>query len=379
MKTIDAMPAVYVIDTTLRDGEQAPGVVFGLSEKRTLVRLLDRAGVDELEVGTPAMGPAACEEIRELVSLQPNCLLTSWCRALEKDVDLAAGCGTDGVHISFPVSPILMRAMGKTQEWVIEQLDALVGLAEKCFRFVSVGAQDAFRAESNFLDRFIRCTAKSGAHRVRIADTVGLARPSQVAALIRHLIPLAGSVGIEFHGHNDLGMATANAVSAVESGAHAVSVTVNGIGERAGNAALEQVAVAAKQLDGRSVNIDTRELMELCRRVAGMTRRSLSADRPIVGDSVFSHESGIHCAALLKDPATYQPFDPKILGRRSAQLVVGRHSGARVVQHVMEQAGMKMDRAQAERFLTVVRAESARRKSNLSAADLARLCAHNFP
>jgi len=367
---------VWIIDTTLRDGEQAPGVAFSLPEKRTLLRLLDRAGVDELEVGTPAMGPAACEEIRELAALQPNCLLTSWCRALEKDIEKAADCGTQGVHISFPVSSILLEAVGRDQLWVLDQLAALVPLALERFQLVSVGAQDAFRASAVFLNRFVRHAAACGAHRVRIADTVGLARPSQVAAMVTTLTPLSGPSGFEFHGHNDLGMATANTIAAIEAGVGSVSVTVNGLGERAGNAPLEQVAVATHTLAHRYCAVDPKRLMTLCRFVSRITNRPIAVDQPISGDGVFSHESGIHCAALLKDPTTYQPFDPKILGRQGARLVVGQHSGSRVVQHVMEKAGVKLNQAQAERFLTVVRTEAARRKSNLSAADLARLCAH---
>jgi len=344
-----------------------------------LVRLLDAAGVDELEVGVPAMGPAACREIEAFVALEPACLLTSWCRALEKDIEMAAGCGTDGVHISFPVSPILLRAMGKSPAWVFEQLEILVGLARKRFRVVCVGAQDASRAESDFLDRFVRCAAACGAHRVRIADTVGLARPFQVAGLIRHLIPLAGSAEIEFHGHNDLGMATANTVCAIEAGAHAASVTVNGLGERAGNAALEQVAMAAKTLDGRSVGLDTRKLTKICRQVAHVTHRPLAVDRPIVGESVFSHESGIHCAALLKDPDTYQPFSPEMVGRRGARLVAGRHSGTTLIQHLMAEAGVTLRARDARRLLATVQAESLKKRTAFSPNELTRLYRRTLP
>ena len=373
MKTAAQTIPVHVIDTTLRDGEQAPGVAFSLPEKRRLVSLLDAAGVNELEVGTPAMGPAACEEIRSLVSLQPDCRLTSWCRALETDIDMAVRCGTQGVHISFPVSSILLDVIGHDQRWVLDQLTGLVRRSLDRFRWVSVGAQDAFRANPVFLERFVRCAAACGAHRVRIADTVGMARPSQVTAMVETLLPLCGQTELEFHGHNDLGMATANTIAAIEAGVGSASVTVNGLGERAGNAPLEQVAVAANTLDHRYCTVDPQHLMALCRFVSRITNRFIAVDRPICGDGVFSHESGIHCAALLKDPATYQPFDPRILGRNDARLVVGRHSGSRVLRHLMGQAGVRLNRAQTEQFLAIVRTESARRKSSLSADDLARL------
>jgi len=370
---------VWIIDTTLRDGEQAPGVAFRTAEKLALVRLLDEAGVDELEVGIPAMGHSVCREIRAMVASNPSALLTSWCRAVQKDIDMAAECGTDGVHISFPVSSVLLHAMGKTQGWVQEQLCRLIPSTLERFQLVSVGAQDGFRAEPGFLNTFV-CTASAcGAHRVRIADTVGLTRPLQVAELVRRLIPLLGTTSLEFHGHNDLGMATANAVTAVEAGAQAVSVTVNGLGERAGNAALEQVAVAVNTLDHRSSSVDTRRLAKVSQWVARITDRTIAPDRPVVGEAVFTHESGIHCAALLKDPSSYQPFSPETVGHRCARLVVGRHSGTSVIRHLMEHAGVILDAKETQKLLSVVQDESLRKKTAFSPRELTHLYHRTFP
>jgi homocitrate synthase NifV len=369
---LTGMP-VHIIDTTLRDGEQAPGVAFSTAEKMAILLLLDDAGVDELEVGIPAMGPAVCREIREMAALDPDCLLTSWCRAVKADIELAADCGTDGVHISFPVSSILLRALGKTTDWVLTRLDALVPFASERFRMVSVGAQDAFRASPDFLDAFVRSAAARGVHRVRIADTVGLARPSRVADMVRQLAPPAGAAALEFHGHNDLGMATANTIAAIEAGIGAVSVTVNGIGERAGNAPLEQVAVAVATLDDRHSAIDTRKLMAVCRFVSRVTHRPIAVDRPITGDAAFSHESGIHCAAVLKDPDTYQPFSPEMVGRRRSRLVVGRHSGSAVLKHTMKKAGLILDDQKTGQLLASVRTEALRKKAPISPGELVQL------
>jgi homocitrate synthase NifV len=208
---------------------------------------------------------------------------------------------------------------------------------------------------------------------VRLADTVGLARPLQVVDMVRDLIPRAGLTALEFHGHNDLGMATANTIAAIEAGIQAVSVTVNGIGERAGNAPLEQVAVAVATLEHRNCSVDLRKLLPISQLVSRTTNRPIPVDQPITGEAVFRHESGIHCAGILKDPATYQPFSPEMLGREKAQLVAGRHSGTKVLKHLLAEAGVVFPKEKTGEFLMAVREEALRKQSALSSRDLMEL------
>ncbi len=337
----------WIIDSTLRDGEQAPGVVFTLEEKINIACMLSELGVNEIEAGIPAMGEQERFEIVQMVSQQLDCRLTAWCRAVRSDIALAARSGTEGVHISFPVSDILMAVMGKTESWVMHQVETLVPFGKRYFDYVSVGALDATRADMKFLKRFSRHAADFGAHRLRIADTNGITRPSKIRHLIKILKTTAPDLAIDFHGHNDLGMATANAITAFESGADALSVTVNGLGERAGNAALEEVAVALKQMAPATCDIQTKQLLSICSYVSEASKRSIPVDKPITGASVFSHESGIHCAGLIENPMAFQPFLPESVGRSGGSYVVGRHSGSKMIQHLLSEKGYNVSKEQA--------------------------------
>lgn len=345
----------WVIDSTLRDGEQTPGVAFTSGEKMRIASFLAEMGVPELEVGIPAMGDGEIQEIRSLVSLKLTSLLICWCRARQDDLDLAAAAGIGRVHFSFPVSQILLKAMEKDEAWVFRTLEQLIPLAKKRFDYVSIGAQDASRADFNFLKNFLDACRNLGATRLRIADTVGIMNPFQVKELFEALDMLASGLMLEFHGHNDLGMATANTLAAVAGGARAVTVTGNGLGERAGNASLDEVVVGAKYTLGRQAGINLKKLPEFSRLLADLSGRPVAVAKPIVGEAVFSHESGIHCHAILKDPATYEPFSPAEVGREASRIVLGKHSGLAGLKYTLTAAGIIVDDEEARMLLEKLR------------------------
>ncbi|MDR3764674.1 MAG: homocitrate synthase [Acidobacteriota bacterium] len=357
---------VRIIDCTLRDGEQAPGISFTRAEKIAIACALAAAGVPELECGIAAMGEAEREELRALKELGLASRLTGWSRARREDVDATAACGLDAIHIAFPLSPIQLQCIDRDESWALRELKEVVSYAQQRFRWVSVGAQDASRTPPEMLRKFVKQASALGVHRIRLADTVGIWSPAQTAGAVRGLRKDAGKMAIEFHGHNDLGMATANAIAAVEAGAEAVSATVTGVGERAGNAALEQVVMALRHALGRDCGVQVSALQGICEFVAKASARPIPPSQPITGAAVFQHESGIHCHSLLRDRRSFEPFASAELGREAEQIVIGRHSGSESVLKVLESQGVKTTRAVSSRMLPSIRELSLRIKRALS-------------
>lgn len=360
---------IRIIDTTLRDGEQTPGVAFTLEEKLTIARKLDSAGVHGIEVGTPAMGLDEKEAIRQIITLGLRAEVLTWNRAVIGDIRHSLDCGAKNIHISLPVSELMIsKKLGKDRGWVLESLKAAASFATGNGARLSVGMEDASRADESFVKEFARNAVWCGAKRLRWCDTVGIMEPF---ALRERLSALASAVDIELelHTHNDFGLATANALAGVKAGAVCIDTTVAGLGERAGNAPLEEVVMALKLIVGSDTGVDTTMLGGLADYVSAAAQRPLPGWKSIIGKNVFIHESGIHADGVIKDPSTYEPFAPELVGAKR-EIVIGKHSGSKAVLYRLRALGVAPSPARESNVVKRIRLAASKKKGGLSDAEL---------
>jgi homocitrate synthase NifV len=363
---------VHIIDTTLRDGEQSAGLVFSSDEKINIAKALSDVGIPEIEAGTPAIGNFEIANIRKIVKLKLDCSLIAWCRAFKKDIDAAYESRVNAVHISFPVSKLHVQSIDKSEEWIFENLHKQIGYARNNFPFISVGAQDASRASMEVLSEFVRIANEEKVDRIRIADTVGALNPLTTFDLISKIRSMT-DISLEFHAHNDLGMATANSVTAVQAGADSVSVTVNGLGERAGNAPLEEFVMAMRYSSGTDCGIKTVSLQKLCEMVADYSGFQIPENKPVTGNKIFKHESGIHCKGILYDRNTYELFHPEEVGRNEEDFVIGKHSGAAGLVHLMQKNGIYISSYETGLLLNMIKKISIAKKRSLSFEEIKKI------
>ncbi|GAW91604.1 homocitrate synthase [Calderihabitans maritimus] len=355
---------VIIVDTTLRDGEQTAGVVFANKEKVRIAKLLDKVGVHQIEAGIPVMGGDEKEAIKQIVDSGLKASIMGWNRAVISDIKHSLDCGVDAVAISISTSDIhIQHKLRSTREEVIKNMVKAVEFAKKHNLYVSVNAEDASRTEQDFLIKFAKAAKEAGADRLRFCDTVGIMEPFSTYERIKHLIEEV-KIDIEMHMHNDFGMATANTFAGIRAGATHAGVTVVGLGERAGNAALEEVVMALKYLDNTDLEFNTEMFRELAEYVSLASGRELPAWKAIVGTNMFAHESGIHADGMLKHARTYEAFTPEEVGLER-QIVIGKHSGTAAIIAKFHEYGIHLNEKEATEILARVRAAAVDLKRSL--------------
>jgi 2-isopropylmalate synthase len=341
------MDRVFIFDTTLRDGEQSAGVTLNTQEKLEIAKQLEKLGVDIIEAGFPATSPGDFEAVSRIAKEVRTPIICGLARAVANDVDRACeaikGAANPRVHVFISSSDIhLVYQYKKNRDEILEMARAMVARAKKQYSDVEFSPMDASRTDAEFLYKIVEAAIDAGATTVNIPDTVGYAMPAEwgnvIEGIINH-VPNIHKAVISVHCHNDLGLAVANSLEAVRRGARQIECTINGIGERAGNASLEEAVMSLKTRQEYfkfTTNIDTTQIYRTSRLVSELTGFAVQPNKAIVGGNAFRHESGIHQDGVIKMPITYEIMDPKSIGLPSSTLVLGKLSGRHAFRQRLE-------------------------------------------
>jgi 2-isopropylmalate synthase len=366
---------VIIFDTTLRDGEQSPGCSMTVPEKVRMAHKLAELGVDVLEAGFPIASEGDFEAVR-IVGAEVNVKVAALARCMPADVERAAQAlersrsGAPRIHTFLATSEIhLKHKLKKTQDQVLEEACRAVELARKYVDDVEFSAEDGARTEVGYLERVSKAVVAAGAGTVNIPDTVGYSLPDEYGALIARVARALGSSGVvSVHCHDDLGLAVANSLAAVQNGARQIECTVNGIGERAGNCSLEEVVMALRTRRDRmpyEVGIETTQLFPASQLLTEIIGVGVQPNKAIVGRNAFAHEAGIHQDGYLKERTTYEIIDPKTVGVPESRLVLGKHSGRHALKARCDELGVALDRAQLDEVYRQFSALADRQKGIL--------------
>jgi homocitrate synthase NifV len=359
-------------DTTLRDGEQAPGVAFSAETKVAIFDALVAAGVRWIEAGIPAMGGQDVRAMRTMLERRDEVQLVGWNRGVVEDLRYTISLGFRAVHLGLPTSGLhLKHSVKKDRTWLLRTAQDMIKLAKDEGCFVSISAEDTGRTEIGFLQEYAVAVREAGADRLRLSDTIGILDPRQYAERVR-AVASASDIDLQTHCHNDFGLAVANTLAGLDAGARYFHVTVNAVGERAGMPDLAQTVLALRQFHDRDLGVDLTALHHLSELVADACGQTVAPWQPIVGSNVFAHESGIHTNGMLSESSTFEPFPPELVGGER-KLVVGKHSGRAMLRHVLDAEGVDVQDALLGDLLVDVRETAIRNRSIVTTDELVRL------
>ncbi|NPA61947.1 MAG: 2-isopropylmalate synthase [Methanococci archaeon] len=341
LKGLKLPERVYIFDTTLRDGEQTPGVSLTPEEKIEIAIKLDDLGVDVIEAGFPVSSLGEQEAIKKICSLNLDAEICGLARAVKKDIDVAIDCGVDRIHTFIATSPLHRKyKLKKSKEEIINiAIDAIEYIKEHGIK-VEFSAEDATRTEIDYLLEVYKKAVEAGADIINVPDTVGVMIPRAIYYLISELKKEI-KVPISVHCHNDFGLAVANSLSAIEAGAEQVHCTINGLGERGGNASLEEVVMSLMSIYGIKTNIKTQKLYEISQLVSKYTEIKVQPNKAIVGENAFAHESGIHAHGVLAHALTYEPIPPELVGQKR-KIILGKHTGTHAIEAKLKELGIEV-------------------------------------
>jgi len=367
MRGIALSGKVRFLDTTLRDGEQTPGVSLSSEEKVSIARALDALGVQVIEAGSAVTSEGERQSIKAVASLGLDAEICTYVRARTSDVDQAIDCNVDSIHLVVPVSDLhIERKLRSDRETVLNTAVEVTEYAIDHGLIVELSGEDASRADLDYLTAVYKAGVKAGARRLCFCDTVGVLVPEVAEKTFSRLSELGAPISV--HCHNDFGMATSNTVAALRAGAAQAHVTVNGIGERAGNTSLEEVVMVLESLFGIDTGIKCQDIYQLSRMVSRMTGLPVAPNKAIVGENAFTHEAGIHVHGLLADTSTYEPMSPETVGRKR-RIVLGKHAGRASVELALKEFGLGVTEPQLAQIVTRVK-ELGDKGKRVSDADL---------
>ena len=361
-------PNLTLCDCTLRDGEQQAGVVFTKEDKVAIAALLDEMRIPEIEAGMPCNSQEDAEAIREIVKQTKNSRITACVRGLEKDFDLAADLGVWGVTISLPIGDLQRKYKLKwDDDTYIANMRRLTEYAKNKGLYVNLSPYDTTRANPAFLDRVMEeCVACGTVDRVRLVDTVGSANPEAIGYITRRIKSILGDrVWLEVHCHDDFGLGVASTLAGAINGAEVLSTTINGLGERSGNTATEEVLVALKLLYGRDLGVDLTRCVEISRLVEKLANAPLQNHKPVVGRHSFSHESGMVVAGVLEEPFVAEAYKPELVGA-TREILIGKKSGAKSIEAKLAAKGIVLPEEAVRALLTQVKEKALEVKRSLT-------------